>query len=112
ETKQIDRDKVIGKPDKLAATTLKFPAKITAQPETKRLFIADTNNNRIVVCGTDGAIKTTIGSGKPALIDGNFAEASFHMPHGIAASGDILYVADCENHAIRIVNLTSITLET
>jgi DNA-binding beta-propeller fold protein YncE len=112
ETKQIDREKTIGKVEKLSTTSLRFPAKITAQPETKRLFIADTNNNRILVSTADGTIKATIGNGKETLADGNFAECSFHMPHGIAASGDMLYVADCENHAIRKIDLAAGKVET
>jgi DNA-binding beta-propeller fold protein YncE len=112
ETKQIDRDKVVGKPEKLAATTLAFPAKITAQPENKRLFIADTNNHRIVVCGADGAIKNIVGNGKSVLADGDLSNSSFHMPHGIAAVGDVLYVADCENHAIRKIDLAANKVET
>lgn len=112
EKKLIDRTKVIGKLDTQDTGALRFPAKIVAQPETKRLFIADTNHNRILVAGIDGTVTDVIGNGKEELKDGSFAEASFHMPHGITASGEILYVADCENHAIRKIDLKAKTVET
>ena len=110
--KLIDRNKVVGKVEALAPGVLKFPAKIAAQADHKRLIVADTNNNRILVMGTDGAVSDVIGNGKAALADGGFSSASFHMPHGIAVSGERLYVADCENHAIRKVDLKSKTVET
>src|SRR5207253_89024 len=65
-----------------------------------------------LVSSADGAVTDVIGNGKAELKDGTFAEASFHMPHGIAAAGDILYVADCENHVIRKIDLKAKKVET
>jgi DNA-binding beta-propeller fold protein YncE len=112
EKKLIDRDKVVGKPEPAPGTVLKFPAKIVAQAESHRLFIADTNNNRILVSNADGKVTDVIGSGAVGLKDGSFSVASFHMPQGIAASGETLYIADCENHAIRKIDLKAKTVET
>ncbi|HYG73760.1 MAG TPA: thioredoxin-like domain-containing protein [Planctomycetota bacterium] len=112
EKKKVDRAKVVGKPEKIKPEILHFPAKITAQSATQRLFIADTNGHRILVATPDGQITDVIGSGKLGLKDGSFAEAQFHMPHGIAERGDILYVADCENHVIRKIDLKAKKVET
>ncbi|MBC8233394.1 hypothetical protein H8E77_27920, partial [bacterium] len=73
-----------------------------------KLFIADSNHNRIVVAAIeDGAILAVIGNGESGLADGNFAQASFNHPQGMAFDGENLYVADTDNHAIRQVNLPS-----
>jgi sugar lactone lactonase YvrE len=47
------------------------------------------------------------GAGEAGSKDGNFLEASFNKPGGLALSkdGDILYVADAGNHAIRAIAL-------
>ena len=112
EKKLIDRNKIIGKPEKMADTPLKFPAKVTADPDGKRLFIADTNNNRILVSSPEGVVSDIIGSGKQGLADGDFSSAEFFMPHGIDVRGDTLYIADCENHVIRKADLKTRKVET
>jgi NHL repeat len=84
---------------------LLFPGKVLADGASRRLFIADSGQNRILVAGLDGTIERTIGSGEAGLGDGDFATARFHAPQGMALRGDLLYVADLENHAIRRVDL-------
>ncbi|MDB5358451.1 MAG: thiol-disulfide isomerase-like thioredoxin [Phycisphaerales bacterium] len=86
---------------------LEFPGKVLADAAGQRLFVSDTNHHRIVVASLDGKISLSIGSGKPGLLDGDFAQAQFHQPQGLALSADgkTLYVADTENHAIRAVDL-------
>src|SRR4030095_12486253 len=44
-----------------------------------------------------------VGSGKPGQDDGG--KPSFHEPAGLAVTKDKLYVADTNNHAIRVVDL-------
>jgi sugar lactone lactonase YvrE len=53
-----------------------------------------------------------VGSGLAGFTDGSYAEASFRKPQGIAAIGDVLYVADTENHAIRAVDLRAEVVKT
>ena len=93
-------------------TTLSFPGKVLADGPVDRLFIADTNHNRIVVTSLDGAMRQVIGSGEEALTDGSMAESAFNHPQGMALDGETLYVADTENHAIRRVDLSAGTVET
>jgi sugar lactone lactonase YvrE len=86
-------------------TPLAFPGKVVVDGE--RLYIADTNHNRVVVTTLDGAVTQVIGSGEARLVDGAREAAAFNHPQGLAVDGDTLYVADTDNHAIRRVELAS-----
>jgi thiol-disulfide isomerase/thioredoxin len=91
--------------EKAAKTPLRFPGKILADEATGRLFIADSNHNRIVVSDLDGKLIDIIGSGKIGSADGGYDQAEFDHPQGMALHGETLYIADTENHLIRKVNL-------
>lgn len=97
---------------KIGDLPLAFPGKVLADAKSNRLFISDSNHNRIVVTDLNGKLITTIGSGKTALTDGNFLSAAFNRPQGLALEGETLYVADTENHAIRRIDLLKKTVET
>jgi DNA-binding beta-propeller fold protein YncE len=81
---------------------LLFPGKVLAAAD--RLFIADSNHNRIVVATLDGRLIETIGSGLQGDADGIFSQARFDRPQGLALDGDVLYVADTGNNQIRAVD--------
>ena len=95
---------------KVGDLPLAFPGKIIA--DTDRLFIADSNHNRIVITKLDGTLVETVGTGEAGAADGAFDKATFYRPQGLALAGDNLYVADTENHLIRRVDLKSRTVET
>ena len=97
---------------KVGDLPLAFPGKVLADEKTNRLFIADSNHNRIVVTDLQGKLIETIGNGDASAKDGSFSEASFHKPQGMSIDGDILYVADTENHLIRRIDLKKKTVET
>ena len=97
---------------KVGDLPLAFPGKILADAKGDRLFIADSNHNRLVITKLDGTLVETIGTGAPGAIDGAFAKASFYRPQGMALDGDGLYVADTENHLIRRVDLKTKTVQT
>ncbi len=126
-------DKVIGKlvsqhkaRNELDTTPLHFPAEVYRTPEgpllypgkvladggSKRLFITDTGHNRIVVTDLHGQHQATVGNGGTGLQDGPFDKAQFNRPQGLCLVGDVLYVADVENHAIRACDLKSQTVKT
>ncbi len=86
-------------------TPLRFPGKVLADPLGKRLFISDSNHNRIVVTNLEGKLLATIGSGAQGHDDGDFSTATFDHPQGVALHQETLYVADTENHLIRKVDL-------
>jgi sugar lactone lactonase YvrE/thiol-disulfide isomerase/thioredoxin len=88
-----------------ADTPLRFPGKVLADEPGERLFIADSNHNRIVIADFEGALVDVIGSGALGTTDGEFSAATFNHPQGMALNGDTLYVADTENHMLRKVDL-------
>lgn len=92
---------------------LSFPGKVLADAASNRLFIADSNHNRIVAARlSDGTLFDVVGSGEAGLRDGSFEAARFTNPQGMALDGETLYVADTDNHAIRRVDLAKRTVET
>ncbi|WP_242022733.1 thioredoxin-like domain-containing protein [Gimesia chilikensis] len=90
---------------KLKPTPLKFPGKLLADEAHNRLFISDSNHNRIVVSSLDGKLLDVIGSGQIGNKDGDYKTAAFDHPQGMALIGNTLYVADTENHLIRKIDL-------
>jgi thiol-disulfide isomerase/thioredoxin len=93
------------------STPIYFPGKVLADAESKRVFIADSTNHRIVITDLDGKKIAIAGSGKEGLKDGKFAEAQFSDPQGMALDGDTLYVADRKNHSIRALDLKNETVK-
>lgn len=93
-------------------TLLSFPGKVKADPASNRIIITDSNNDRIIITDPEGAILDVIGSGRSGQADGSFEEAEFFRPQGTFLDGDILYLADTENHLIRKADLVTRTVET
>jgi len=111
---------------------LLYPGKILADEATARLFIADSNHNRIVVASINAGsgdlgggssakaasrststLLETIGSGLPGDHDGIFAQARFYRPQGLVLGPDNdLYVADTENHEIRVIDFPARAVHT
>jgi len=99
--------------DSVAESPLRFPGAVLADEANDRLFIADSNHNRIVVADLAGNVQDVIGDGQRWWRDGDFQTASFFHPQGLAlADENTLYVADTENHVIRRVDLAARTVET
>jgi len=94
-----------------ANTLLEFPGKISSDEKSNRLFITDSNHNRIVITNGSGRILDVIGSGDEGRKDGSFEEAQFHHPQGTVAVGDVLYITDTENHLVRAADLRSRTVK-
>jgi len=98
---------------RVPASMLAFPGKVLADEQSKRLFIADSNHNRIVIVSlADSSVAEVIGRGETGLTDGSFDTATFNHPQGMALDGNTLYVADTENHSIRAVDLANRTVAT
>lgn len=94
-------------------TPLLFPGKVLADPRSERLFIADSNHHRIVIADLNTyEVLETIGTGQRGYTDGNYASAQFDQPQGMELIGDLLYVADVNNHVIRTVDLAAKTVST
>ncbi|KAJ0534566.1 putative transcription factor WD40-like family [Helianthus annuus] len=100
---------------RLLKSPLKFPGKLAVDVFNKRLFISDSNHNRIVVTDLDGNFLVQVGStGEEGLRDGNFDTAMFNRPQGLAynATKNLLYVADTENHALRVIDFVNESVQT
>lgn len=87
--------------------TLHYPGKVLVDPATARIFISDSSHHRIVVCDLDGKFQTTIGAANQGFQDGDFQTAQFNRPQGMTLINNRLYVADTDNHAIRVVDFES-----
>lgn len=100
-------------PETSPPTPLYYPGKVQGDLATSRLLVSDTANHRIVVTPLDGngAIQV-IGTGERGFVDGSFSEAQFNEPQGIAIDGDLVYIADTRNHAIRVIDFSTETVST
>lgn len=101
--------------NKAPESLLSYPGKIITNGLTDsegRLFISDSNNNRIVITDLDGKVAEIIGRGEEGSQDGSFSESSFNKPQGISLADNMLYIADTENHLIRLANLKDKTVKT
>jgi hypothetical protein len=77
------------------------------------LYVADTFNNRLkTVDSQSGETRFLAGSGAQGFRDGPAAQARFDEPGGLSLAGGLLYVADTNNHAVRVLDLKSGTVST
>ena len=68
------------------------------------VYLADTYNHKIKTFNPrDNTCMTFSGSGRSGFKDGR--NAQFYEPGGLSAIGNKLYVADTNNHAIRVIDL-------
>ena len=78
-----------------------------------KLYVADTYNNKIkVIDPAAGSSTTLIGSGAMGQENGPFSTATFYEPSGLSAARGKLYIADTNNHAIRVADLSTMQVET
>lgn len=96
---------------KIPTHTLSFPGKLSIS-KSGNLAISDSNHNQILVADISGKILHTIGNGKAGLVDGTLESAEFFRPQGVAWNGNVLFVADTENHALRKIDFTQNTVKT
>ena len=90
---------------------LQHPTGLAA--EQNLLYIADSYNQKIKTLDPlTGAVNTLIGTGRPGRIDGTFAEAQLFEPEGLAIANGRLYIADTNNHAVRVADLTTQQIST
>jgi len=70
------------------------------------LYVADTYNSKIkIIDPARGASLTFAGTGRHGARDGPLTEAGFNEPGGLAFLAGKLYVADTNNHLIRVIDL-------
>jgi DNA-binding beta-propeller fold protein YncE/thiol-disulfide isomerase/thioredoxin len=77
------------------------------------VYVADTYNHKIKRLETStGHLTTVAGTGTAGWRDGAAAQAQFGEPGGISAVAGQLYVADTNNHRVRVVNLNTYVVTT
>jgi len=77
------------------------------------VLVADTYNHRIRhLDPATGRVRRWTGSGRPGHVDGGAQTACFYEPGGLSATGRHVYVADTNNHAVRVVDLASGEVQT
>jgi thiol-disulfide isomerase/thioredoxin/sugar lactone lactonase YvrE len=98
--------------DKIQATAFRYPGKVLADEASQRVFISDSNHNRIIVASMSGELLDSIGNGRVGTADGTYSEAEFNRPQGMALVRNTLYVADTENHMLRSIDLDAKSVTT
>ncbi|MBY0408466.1 MAG: hypothetical protein K2Q01_12310, partial [Rickettsiales bacterium] len=76
------------------------------------LAVADTGHHRIVITTLEGVVLDVIGAGVQGMGDGTFEKARFNAPQGLAVKGKLLYIADTQNHQLRVADLEARSVET
>ena len=80
-------------------------------PSRNAICVADSYNHRLKLVYPEDGFKVVnwVGSGDSGLKDGANMEAHFYEPTSMSLSHDssLLYVADTNNHCIRVVDVTS-----
>ncbi len=76
-----------------------------------RVYVADQGDSRIRRIDSAGQVSTVAGSGLDGWVDGPAAGAQFFRPRGVAvdASGARVYVADSDNHRVRLIEGGSVS---
>lgn len=94
----------------LTNAKLQHPLGVHFIQEKNVVLVADTYNHKIkVIDPFRNEVFTWLGNGKATIKDDNTFNSSFNEPSGFASVYDAktkdikIYIADCNNHAIRMV---------
>jgi len=81
------------------------PNGVAIDNRTGTLYVADSKNHRIRKVTPGRVVTTLAGSGVADFLDGPGKETQFNFPHGTVMDerNNYLYVADSDNHRIRMV---------
>jgi len=72
------------------------------------VLVADTYNHRLKQFDpATGSVRRWVGSGRPGHVDGAAQDAAFYEPGGLSAAGRHVFVADTNNHAVRVVDVAT-----
>jgi hypothetical protein len=94
---------------------LQHPLGVAAVEERGQpaVYIADSYNNKIKrLDPLTRQVETVVGTGDHGHTDGDFADAELWEPGGLSVFGRRMYIADTNNHAVRIADLESRTIAT
>ncbi|CAF1144823.1 unnamed protein product [Rotaria sp. Silwood1] len=66
------------------------------------LCISFTGSNQLIYCEVDGKVLDIVGTGHAGMADGDIPQCEFDSPHGLVEYNNCIYIADTNNHAIRV----------
>jgi len=97
-----------------ARPLLGYPTFMTFDNNGERLFVSSTGSNKVLVLSMYGEILDVLGSGEKGNADGAFEACAFDQPMGLAydENTDKLYIADMDNHSIKVADLTTRKVKT
>lgn len=114
--------------DAAVPSHLKFPGKIVCskvfavgvdgEPEDNSdipeiYAISDSGNHRVLLIDANGNVIEKIGGKTSGFADGDYVTARFNSPQGLTFfNSHLIYVADTENHAIRVIDLNAKRVDT
>ncbi|XP_074643748.1 NHL repeat-containing protein 2-like isoform X2 [Tubulanus polymorphus] len=91
---------------------LSFPGDISCSDDGRLLAVSDSGNNRLLIVDRSGFIQHVIGGTDAGFNDGQFDECRFRNPQGTVWKQQSIYVADTDNHSIRLVDLNELSVTT
>ena len=78
-----------------------------------RILVADTYNHRVKSFDpATGQVRHWVGSGRPGHVDGAPGTACLYEPGGLSATGRHVFVADTNNHAVRVIDVATGDVQT
>ncbi len=78
-----------------------------------KVFVADTYNHKVkVIDPATKKVSTLAGTGVTGRQDGPADRASFNEPAGLAYASGWLYIADTNNHTVRVLDLSKMVVST
>ncbi|XP_053548671.1 NHL repeat-containing protein 2 [Bombina bombina] len=91
---------------------LQHPLGVAWDPNRNVLYVADSYNHKIkVVDPKTKSCVTLSGTGQASNVSGvSFTHAAFNEPGGLCVNGHLLYVADTNNHQIKVLDLEAKTV--
>ena len=96
-----------------AAADARMQHPLGVEEEGGVLYVTDTYNHKIKRVGLHTlAVATLAGTGVPGFADGPFGSARFYEPGGLSVLGSTLFVADTNNHAVRVMDAATSTVST
>ncbi|MFO1010763.1 MAG: thioredoxin-like domain-containing protein [Planctomycetota bacterium] len=77
------------------------------------LHVADSYNHKLKrLDPTTREVRTLAGTGERGHEDGSVGSARFANPEGVAVRNHLVFVADTDNHALRVVDVRRLTVDT
>jgi hypothetical protein len=102
---------VVGKADG-AATSAQFAMPTSIAYNNGTFYVADMVNNKIRMVTSTGVVSTYAGTGAGGLTNGSRLQATFSAPTDLAILNNLMFIADTNNNAVRVIDMATGTVST